>query len=88
MGKTKHFTCKNCSVEIYLDDEVKAPSGKRIPLEFDTDSPHQCQGKPDARKEMEIKEDQQYSQKATERTLIERVEALEKRIGILEKRLQ
>lgn len=85
MTKTKAFTCKNCGIEIYLDDKVLSPNGKRIPLEFDTDEPHQCAGKPDKERQQAIQEDQQYSQKANERTLQQRVEALEKRVTELEK---
>lgn len=36
------FRCKDCDEELYLDYNVTSPSGKRIPLEMDSQSPHNC----------------------------------------------
>ena len=41
-GKTKQCS-KGCGAEIYWDEEFKSDSGKFIPIDSQTDEPHQCQ---------------------------------------------
>lgn len=38
------FSCKRCGLQIYVSDENMSPGGKRIPMDANTNEPHQCEG--------------------------------------------
>ena len=40
--KSSARECNNCNQDIYFDSDKKSPSGKAIPLDVDTDQPHEC----------------------------------------------
>ena len=35
-------TCYKCRKEIIFDDNIRSASGKKIPLDPDTERPHEC----------------------------------------------
>lgn len=39
---SKPFACTYCGKTIYLDKKILSPSGKRIPLDFQTEDYHNC----------------------------------------------
>jgi hypothetical protein len=39
---SKPFKCSWCGQTIYLDKKILSPSGKRIPLNFQTEDYHNC----------------------------------------------
>lgn len=46
MSKLNPIKCRNnCDTEIYFDPNIKSINGKSIPLEVDTDQPHDCPNK-------------------------------------------
>jgi hypothetical protein len=40
--QSESFPCKTCNEQIYLDNKVLSPTGKRIPLSSIDGRPHDC----------------------------------------------
>jgi hypothetical protein len=36
------FSCKDCGGELYVTDDLRSKSGKRIPINTANDEPHRC----------------------------------------------
>lgn len=70
--KSKAMPCNRCGNDIYFDDQVKSVNGKSIPLDVDTDDPHQCS---------------KSSYGTSPRTTEMRLRDLEERMALLESRL-
>ena len=39
------FFCERCNTKLYHDKKIRTDSGKLIPIQFESDLPHQCPGK-------------------------------------------
>lgn len=75
MKSTARPCNKGCGADIYFDDDKKSPRGISIPLDVDTDEPHQCPN-PEA-----------YTGRATlgySKSLADRLTELESRVSRLE----
>jgi hypothetical protein len=44
LSQRRYHQCRKCGVIIFFDTNVKAKSGKLVPLEKSTGLPHNCPG--------------------------------------------
>lgn len=89
MSYDNPIPCRYCDGDIYFDDDHISDSGKKIPMDAETEEPHSCPGRAYARERRQaLNEDQNYTQSANERALAERVTQLEKRVKSLEDKIR
>lgn len=77
--RSRTFKCRDCGTPIFVDDDQRAQSGKRIPLESEG-VPHQCGGRDNDNDSIVREQDLE----AYRRTMSSQLEAMGKKINELE----
>lgn len=75
--KSRAMPCnRDCGTDIYFDDDKLSKTGKKIPLDVDTDEPHDC---PNSSYGSTVGT-------SSTKSLTQRLEELESRVAMLEER--
>jgi hypothetical protein len=85
LSHSKPIQCYRCGQDIYFDEGHVSDSGKKIPIDSETDEPHHCPKRQQFKgQKQSFKQDQDAAWKLSQTAILKRLDDIEERLMKLE----